>query len=225
MTIILDSAVAGSFDSYLNAKAHAIQMFPDNRFVSQALSGKATIEHYQTLLLTLFHQTRSSPYTFSMAASKCSWRNSTAKEYLLRHALEEAKHWEWILDDLEAVGYKAANPRQLLPHPSCEAYISFNERVAAHFPVARLAIAAVLEGIGATHGENYGRKLIEALSLEPKNCTFFLSHAETDKEHSAEIDELIKESDLSAEEWAWMAHAAKTAGLLYRAMYDHDGYA
>jgi hypothetical protein len=225
MTIILDSAVAGSFDSYLTAKDNAIRMFPDNRMVCQALSGKATIQHYQTLLLTLFHQTRSGPYTFSMAASNCSWRNRIAKEYLLRHALEEANHWGWILDDLKSVGYTAEDPRQLFPHPSCEAYVSFNERVAAHFPVARLAIAGVLEGIGATHGGNYGRKLIKALSLEPKNCTFFLSHAETDKEHSAEIDELIRKCDLSDEEWAWMAHAAKTAGLLYRAMYDHDGYA
>jgi hypothetical protein len=221
----MNSTVSGTFETYYLAKSNAIEAFPQSLMISHVIDGSVRLEHYQTLLLTLFHQTRSSPYTFATAASNCMWRHRTAKEYLLRHALEESNHWEWILDDLKSIGYQATDPQNLFPHVSCEAYIGFNERIANRFPIARLAIAAVLEGIGAEHGGNYGRKLLQALKLAPRNCTFFLSHAETDKEHSVEIDNLLKNCDLDPGEWAWMAHAAETAGKLYRAMYDHQEYA
>src|SRR4051794_30036144 len=105
MTLAFHSATVGSFGSYLSAKTEAIEAYPNNRMISNVLNGSVTTQHYQALLVTLFHQTRSGPYTFSMAASNCSWRNRRAKEYLLRHALEEANHWEWILDDLHSVGH------------------------------------------------------------------------------------------------------------------------
>lgn len=224
MSFALRSELSGNFSHYLEAKSSAISAFPNARVINHMLNGTVTLDHYKNLLLTIFHQTRSGPYTFAMAASNCPWKHKAAKEYLLRHALEEANHWEWILNDLKSIGYGADDPRELFPHVACEAYIGFNERVALRFPLARLAIAAVLEGGGAQHGGGYGRKLMEALKLSPKNCTFFLSHAETDKEHSAEIDQLLQSCDLSNQEWAWMAHGAKTAGHLYRAMYDHEGY-
>ena len=224
MAFDLQSELSGDFAHYLEAKLNAIGAFPNARVICHMLDGTVTLDHYKTLLLTIFHQTRSGPYTFATAASNCSWKHKTAKEYLLRHALEESNHWEWILDDLKSIGYRATDPREHFPHATCEGYVGFNERVALRFPLARLAIAAVLEGIGAQHGGTYGRKLVEALKLSPKSCTFFLSHGETDKEHSAEIDRLLESCDLSNQEWAWMAHAAKTAGHLYRAMYDHEGY-
>lgn len=207
-------AVAGQLDDFETAP-----------LVRRVASGNVTMEHYHAILTTLFHQTMSSPYTFAKAAACCPWRFETAKEYLLRHAEEERTHWRWVLDDLANTGYGGENPRELLPHPTCEAYVSFNERVAEQMPVARLAIARVLEGIGARFGGDYGGKLLQLLGLKPGQASFFISHGETDKRHVQELDDVIDACRLTEVEWGWMTHAASVGGQLYRAMYGHEEFA
>ena len=127
-------------------------------------------------------------------------------------------------DDLKNSNYKGDDPRLFFPHPSTEAYISFNERVAKRMPIARLAIACVLEGIGGQLGNSYGKKLVQILGLTKEQTSFFLSHGETDKHHMHELAEVINGSELSPEEWGWMTQAATVAGQLYSNMYSHEGF-
>jgi Iron-containing redox enzyme len=201
-----------------------VASFPSARLPRLVDRDKLSINHYHTLLTTLFHQTYSSPYTFARAAVNCAWTHAPAKEYLLQHAEEERSHWRWVLDDLAATGYEGPDPRSLPPHPSCQAYIGLTYYISEQVPVARLATASVLEGIGARHGGSYGARLLRALDLKSSQATFLLSHGETDKKHSMELRNVIAECHLAAEEWTWMNHAAKTAGLFYRGMYDHEAY-
>ena len=210
----LDSTIASRIDGFTEA-----------RLVRHVEAGTVTMAHYHALLVTVFHQTYSGPYTFARAGVNCEWRHEEAKEYLIRHAEEERTHWRWVLDDLASTGYAGPSPRTTPPHPSCQAYIGLNYYIAEHVPVARLAIAAVLEGIGAAHGGAYGGKLLQLLQLSQSQASFFLSHGITDKAHSLELREVIARCSLSSEEWMWMNYAADTAGLFYRAMYDHEAYA
>ena len=203
----------------------AIDDFPSARLLQRADTGQVEMRHYHAILSTLFHQTYSSPYTFARAAVNCSWQHEVAKEYLLRHAEEERTHWRWVLDDLKATGYTGPDLRNEPPHYSAQAYIGLNYYIAEQVPIARLAIAAVLEGIGAALGGKYGRLLLQTLRLQKAQASFFLSHAETDVVHTAELSEIIAASSLTSEEWRWMNHAAEMAGRFYRGMYDHDGFA
>jgi Iron-containing redox enzyme len=205
--------------------AAAIQIFPTGRLLRLAETGQVELRHYHAILCTLFHQTYSGPYTFARAAVNCDWRHAVAKEYLLRHAEEERTHWRWVLDDLRATGYVGPDLRREPPHWSTQAYLGLNYYIAQEVPIARLAIAAVLEGIGAAHGGTYGKKLLQALNLQKSQASFFLSHAETDVVHTAELSEIIAASDLTGDEWRWMNHAAEAAGRFYRGMYDHEGFA
>ena len=204
--------------------ADQITCFPNSRLIRHLEQGTITMAHYHAILSTLFHQTYCSPYTFARAAVNCEWRHEAAKEYLLQHAEEERTHWRWVLDDLRNTGYTGPSLRNLPPHPSCQAFIGLNYYVAEHVPVARLAIAAVLEGIGAAHGGTYGRKLLHGLKINTSQASFFISHGETDKIHTVELREVIGKLDLSADEWRWMNYAAETAGLFYRGMYDHHAF-
>lgn len=201
-----------------------IEQFLDCEVVRKLENGSITLVDYHRLLLTLFHQTYSGPYTFSLASSMCEWRHEQAKEYLLEHAEDERTHWRWVLDDLKASGYKGESPRNCHPHWSCQAYIGVNNHLAIEFPLARLAIAVVLEGIGARHGIVYGRKLLEQLELKPEQASFFLSHGETDKKHIEELKDVVGGLVLTDDEWGWMTHSARVAGQLYKGMYDHEGY-
>jgi heme oxygenase len=202
----------------------AIKAFATSRLLQRANAGQVEMHHYHSILCTLFHQTYSGPYTFARAAVNCNWRHEAAKEYLLRHAEEERAHWRWILDDLKATGYEGPALRNEPPHYSTQAYVGLNYYIAEQFPVARLATAAVLEGIGAALGGQYGSILLQALKLQRSQASFFLSHAETDLVHTAELSEVIAKSCLTAEEWRWMNHAAGMAGMFYRAMYDHEAF-
>jgi hypothetical protein len=205
--------------------AEQIARFPDSQFIRNVEAGTISIRHYHTLLTTLFHQTYSGPYTFARAGVNCEWRHEAAKEYLIQHAEEERTHWRWVIDDLASTGYSGPSPRLKPPHPSCQAYVGLNYYVADCAPIARLATAAVLEGIGAAYGGVYGSRLLKALQLSKSQASFFLSHAETDKTHSAELRDVIARCDLTPDEWMWMSHAAEMAGLFYRGMYDHEAYA
>jgi hypothetical protein len=211
-------------DEFSQTVEMAIAQFPTNRLCKRIDDGSINISHYHAILTTIFHQTYSSPYTFARAAVNCPWRYEIAKEYLLRHAEEERTHWRWILDDLTSTDYSGRSPREGLPNLSCQAYIGLNYFVAEHMPVSRLAIAAVLEGIGARHGTIYPGRLIKSLGLDRDQASFFLSHAETDQTHAAEIKDIISQCDLGSKEWEWMNYSARTAGQFYRGMYDHEAF-
>src|SRR5688572_18636298 len=181
-----------------------IAEFPNARLFHLAESGSAKMSHYHAILRTIFHQTSATPYTMATAAAHCSAEHLEAKEYLLHHADEEKMHWRWVLDDLRSTGYEGVDPREELPHPTCLAYVAFNDYVARTVPIARLAISTVLEGIAARHGGTLGRRLLDAFGLRPHQATFFLSHGVTDQRHSVELREVIAASKLSDTEWRWM---------------------
>jgi len=204
--------------------AKGIANFADAQVVRRLVDGALTLADYQTVLLTLFHQSYDGPYNMALAASRCSWRHEAAKEYLIVHAAEESPHWRWILDDLSKTAYAGPSPRELFPHPTCQAYVSFTEHISEKAPYTRLATASVLEGIAAEFGEKYGRLLLQRLQLGKEQATFFLRHAETDKKHSKEIADTISRCGFNAQEWGWMTYVAKIAGSFYMEMYNHDGY-
>ena len=216
-----DASDGSGFHSAVNA---AIAQFPAARLLKRVEAGQVDMGHYHAILKTLFHQTYSSPYTFARAGVNCSWRHEVAKEYLIRHAEEERTHWRWVLNDLSATGYTGVSLRNRPPHYSTQAFIGLNYYIAEEFPIGRLAIASVLEGIGAALSGTYAGKMLGAVGLEPFQASFFLSHAQTDVVHTAELSEVLTSLTLTNDEWRWMAHAADSAGRFYRDMYDHAAF-
>ena len=209
--------------TFRDAVAHAVGAFPDNATCRRLDAGELQVADYHRLLLTLFQQTFEGPGTFALAGFHCDTRFERARQYLVHHAEEEHEHWRWVIDDLRSSGYTGPDPRETWPCPETQAYVAFNVYTATRHPLARLGIAAVLEGIGGRWGTPYGRKLVEQLDLKPTQCTFFLAHGELDRGHVEEVFEVIDSCDLDERAWGWLTHAARTAGVLYRAMYDVAG--
>lgn len=210
--------------AFQDVVAREVERFATTALARRVDAGTVELRHYHAVLCTVFHQTYAGPYSFARAAVRCEWRHEAAKEYLLRHAEEERSHWRWVLDDLAATGYAGPSPRAVPPHPTCMAFVGLQGHLAEHHPVARLASAAVLEGIGAKFGGTYGRRLLETLKLKPHEATFFLSHGETDKLHSVEVAEVLDQCRLSPDEWTWMNYAASVTAQFYCAMYSHEAY-
>lgn len=199
---------------------NAITVFQQNRLCQKIDSGNLEMSDYHKILRMIFHQTFEGPSTFALAGVNCTNQFQTAKDYLLHHANEEKTHWQWVLNDLAQTGYQGEEVKGSLPLPACQNYIAFNYYVALKMPIARLAIAAVLEGIGASYGAEYARKTCVHLKLQPEQAQFYFGHGDTDVEHIKDIWRVIEACELTESEWDWMFHSAKTAGELYRKMYD-----
>jgi hypothetical protein len=199
----------------------AIRSFESNRLIRKVAAEEATPRDYVALLLTLYHQVKSSAVTFAAAAAAAAGRSRDAAEYLMDHAHEEAGHYRWILNDLDAAGYDGPGPEALpIPKPTL-AYIGVNHHCAAHWPLSRLAIAAFLEGVSGRLGSAYGLLAASQLSLPREAFSFFLSHGELDQGHAASIGAVLARAALTGEEERMAINHVDVAAALYSDMYDH----
>jgi hypothetical protein len=197
-----------------------IAAFPQNKLCQKLDSAALNVRDYHRFLNMIFHQTFEGPSTFALAGANCDPRRQAVRDYLIEHAHEEKDHWQWVIEDLRATGFAGPDPRTQFPEPACQRYIAFNVYVAVRMPVARLAIAAFLEGVGATHGKKYATKLCQTVGLAASQAKFLFGHGDTDVGHMEDIMQVVRDADLTPYEWAWMGHAARTAASLYAEMYN-----
>lgn len=183
--------------------------------------GKMTIPHYHQLLNTLFHQVYMGSSSFALAGTMVDSRYAKVREYLFHHAEEEQNHWKWIVQNLRDTGYKGPDPREVFPTYPTQSYLAFAMYLAHKQPVARLAMAYVLEGVSGDLGVHYGMKAAQQLKLTKEQMSFIITHGELDQGHSHDILEVLQEAPLTPYEWAWCEYAAECTAHLYKAMYNH----
>lgn len=200
---------------FQNAIDQFVKQFADSPFIAKVRTGKITREAYQQTLCSVFQQVYSSASTFSLAAAYCPAAHFSAKSYLMQHAEEEKEHWRWVLSDLKNTGYTGPSPQTSLPSANTAAYIAYNFWIASTKPIARLAIAATLESLGANYGARCAKRLQEVLGVAPEAVVFVHGHGDTDVGHTADIVRVLAEQNLSAEEWTEMTHVAGTAFTLW----------
>ena len=198
----------------------AIDHFAGNQLFQKLDSKKFDLGLYHKYLKMIFHQTFNGPSTFALAAANCNSKYDKIRDYLIHHADEEKSHWEWVQEDLESTGYKAADPRNEFPPIACQSYLAFNYFLAMKFPIARLGAAATLEGIGAKYGKKSATELMSQLKLRPNQLKFIFGHGDTDVGHVEDIYKLLESSKLEPDDWAQLQNAAYVSSRLYRAMYD-----
>lgn len=201
--------------------SNSINLFESGNLVlSKINSGEFDLNSYHLLLTRIFHQVRMSSSSFALAASVLDSNQMLLKDYLLHHAEEERSHWTWILSDLRGSGFKGRDPREEYPHYKTDAYLSYGVYLALKFPVGRLAMAAVLEGISAKFGSEYGKKCAQNMKLDKAQVQFFLSHGELDVDHTEDIFNVLKEANVTAEGWGRMCAVATNTAMLYKEIYN-----
>lgn len=214
---------SGTVELLVQKVDEAVKHFPSNTLCKRLDGGKLTIQDYHSALRTLFHQVYFSSSSFALAAAHCPPELTHVRNYLIRHADEEKDHWLWILSDLEKTGYKGPDVKTLFPTAAAQAYIAFNYYIATWKPLSRLAIALMLESVGANFGKRYGNALLMALRLTKEQTQFFFGHGDTDVGHTQALWEIIRSCELSPQELGWMCHSAEVAGRLYFQMYEEAG--
>lgn len=212
---------AQNFSSFDKIVSSSISSFvQENPMVNLIEKKSLTISVYHKLLINIFHQVYNSSGSFALAGSMCNTSLHMAREYLFHHAEEEMTHWQWILEDLKSTGYQGEDPRDLPPSVDASAYLSYGYYLALKFPVGRLAMALVLEGISGAFGLKYGRVVLEQLKLRPDQAKFFLAHGELDQGHEKDIMKVLSASNLSENDYAQMSVVATTTVALYKRLYN-----
>jgi hypothetical protein len=211
-------APASKQDFQRTVKAACLE-FENNTLCKKINAKTIRIAEYQALLKEIFFQVYYSSSTFSLAASLLPPDRNMAREYLIRHSEEERTHWTWILNDLQKTNYAGTLPNLELPSAKALAYVSLNYFAATVYPITRMGIAMVLEGIGSSFGHKYGSLLIDALKLNKDQVSFLIGHGESDTKHTAELWEVLDQCHLHPQEWSWMCKMAETAAQLYTRIY------
>lgn len=136
--------------------------------------------------------------------------------YFQKHIPEETGHDDWVLDDLEVLGYKREEVLKRIPSPSAAALAGAQYYWIRHVhPVAMLGFIAVLEG---TPPEvKFFEDTADRIGLPRRAFSNLLLHGKLDPQHRDDLDHTLDALPLSEEHHALMGISAfQTVSLLTR---------
>ncbi|HEV8421031.1 MAG TPA: iron-containing redox enzyme family protein [Actinomycetota bacterium] len=143
--------------------------------------------------------------------------SATLATYLAKHIPEERGHDEWLLQDMEFLGQDRSAILARPPSPTLASLVGAQYYWILHYhPVALMGFLAPLE----THPPTTEliEELIERTGLSPRAFRTLALHAELDPEHGDEINQLLDDLALTAEQSEVLALSAMyTVHMLARA--------
>lgn len=147
---------------------------------------------YVDLMTEIFHFTRHNAQNQALAGVRVGSDRVRLLRYCLQHALEEAGHDLMVLHDLRAIGIDAEAVARSRPLPETEAFVSYVYRVAG----TQDATARLGYSYWAESAYPHIRDLLDAmrrgLGLVDAQMTFFVAHAEIDRDHFSEVESVIE---------------------------------
>ena len=136
--------------------------------------------------------------------------------YFRQHIPEETGHDEWVLDDLELLGYKRKDVLKRIPPPSAAALAGAQYYWIRHVhPVALLGFIAVLEGTPPDVA--FFEATADRIGVPRKAFSNLLLHGKLDPQHRDDLDRMLDALPLTDEHHALMGISAfQTVSLLTR---------
>jgi pyrroloquinoline quinone (PQQ) biosynthesis protein C len=171
----------------------ARRSFEMNPVVFEAAANGMSLERYQRLLCELYHIVWHFNPICAAGASRISDENAEVRYFLYRHMQEEAGHEQWVLNDLEAIGF---GHQKVMAHaPSCHVLgmLGFNYWSAdRRHPCSILGMLYVLEVLAAVYGGPFSVAIKEGLLLQgDRGISFLKSHASLDEVHMVDLRNVL----------------------------------
>ncbi len=168
---------------------------------------------------------RASVPLLQLAASRARERAQTDPvaaeliDYLEWHIVEERGHDEWLLQDLETLGFDRVVSLARPPTPAVASLVGAQYYWVSHYhPVALLGYMAVLEGCPPSpHAIEH---LIARTGFDRRAFRTLLEHAELDRGHGEELIELVDRLPLSTDQVQLLGLSALNTVLGVAAVID-----
>lgn len=144
---------------------------------------------YPALLVETFHYVKHSCSLMSRACARLGHDRLPLQAYFAKHIAEEVGHEEWVLDDLEALGYDRREVEASRPLPETVGLIGSQLYVIDYVhPAGLLGYVYLME---STPPNELSLAFLEAYGIGPGATTFLRRHGETDQRHSRELGEML----------------------------------
>lgn len=175
-------------------------------------------ELYRDLMLEIHHYTRHN--STNQAAAAFVEAPEGLLKFVYRHAAEELGHEKMVAHDLRTVGLLDEADLRRKPLPPTEALIGYLYFVALRYgPIARLGYSFWAESVYG-HIAELLEKISRDLSLQRHNITFFGSHIQADKDHSAQVEEAVERFAATPADRESVRQVAKTTLFLTGQILD-----
>jgi hypothetical protein len=137
-------------------------------------------------------------------------------EYFRKHIPEETGHDEWVLDDLQTLGYRREEVLKRIPPPSAAALAGAQYYWIRHVhPVALLGFIAVLEG--TPPDVKFFESTADRIGVPRRAFSNLLLHGKLDPQHRDDLDRTLDALPLTDQHHALMGVSAfQTIHLLTR---------
>ena len=141
-------------------------------------------------------------------------------DYLSRHIPEETGHDDWVLEDLEALGFSRPYVLSRTPSPTAAALVGAQYYWIHHFhPIALLGYIAVLEGSPPPIEKL--EEVVKKSGLPRRAFSTLFRHARLDPGHRNDLDRAFDGMPLTSQHMAWMSTSAiRTIDLLARVVEE-----
>lgn len=179
-------------------------------------------EIYPEFLFRNHSVIRSSVPLMKAAAEECERRLERDPlapgmlEYFRHHIPEETGHDDWVLDDLETLGFRRQDVLKRIPPPSAAALVGAQYYWIRHVhPVALLGFIAVLEG--TPPDVQFFEATADRIGVPRKAFSNLLLHGKLDPQHRDDLNTALDALPLTERDHALMGISAfQTINLLTR---------
>ena len=138
--------------------------------------------------------------------------------YLREHAMEEAGHDEWLMDDLARCGIGRERVLARVPYPSVAALAGAQFYWARHVhPVAMMGYLAVLENPASPE---FLEEVSAVRGVPIEVMSTHLRHARLDRGHVAEFDRMLDTLPLTSQQNDVLATSAIASVALLDAVFE-----
>jgi hypothetical protein len=118
-------------------------------------------------------------------------------QYLLKHIEEERDHDDWLLEDIEVLGWERTRVLSSVPSCGVAALVGSQYYWIRHYhPIVLLGYVAVMEGDPPS--PRLLAELVASTGLPRNAFRTFFKHAEVDTQHRSELDEALDEMPLDS---------------------------
>lgn len=171
----------------------ARRTFETNSKVLDIVANGLSLERYRKLLLELYHVVWHFNPVCAAAASRVGDEHRQVRYFLYEHMQEEKGHEEWVVNDLDVIGVMREQVLAYKPSDYMLALNGYNYWAADRLhPCSVLGMLYALEVVASVYGGQMTTAIQESLLLEgERGISFISSHATLDKEHMADLREVM----------------------------------
>ncbi|MFM2479164.1 TenA family transcriptional regulator [Celerinatantimonas sp. MCCC 1A17872] len=187
--------------------------------------GQIDRQTYRAFLTQAYHHVKHTVPLLMACGGRLPERYEGLRVALGHYIEEESSHQEWILNDINALGFDAQLVRAGLGEGEVDWPIELMVSYLYHQidranPLALFGMVWVLEGTSVSVGGSMAKMVQQTLDLPNRAMTYLLSHSELDTQHIQFFEQLMNQIE-SPEDKQAIINSARHVFRLYSAMLEH----